>query len=109
MTEQKDIKDLIEIVDLGFAVEKAVVDIFVGGFKAEKLGELLNVIPAIGPAFDNVKDIKLELADLSGDEVAQLAAHVVAKGAMPEKAAAIVGKSLSVGFAVYDLIKAIKA
>lgn len=109
MSEQKDIKDLIEVVDLGFAVEKAAVEIFVGGFKAEKLGEILNVIPAIGPAFDNIKDIKYELSDLSAEEVAQLAAHVVAKGAMPDKAAAIVGKSLAVGFAVYDLVKAIKA
>jgi hypothetical protein len=109
MSEKQGIKELKEVVAFGMALEKAGVDILVGGFHADKLGEILNIIPVIGPAFEGIGGVVPELEDLSAEEAAELAAYAVSLGAMSEKAAEIVSKSLKVAGAAWELVKAIRA
>jgi len=111
MTDQaqkKDIKDLKEVVSFGFALEKAGVAIFAGGFHPDKLGELLPVYQTAIPAFENIGDVPSELADLDAEEIAELSAMLISQGALNEHVTQIIDKSLKVAVAAYELIKTIK-
>lgn len=106
---KRDIKNLKEVVDFGFAVSKSGMEIFGGGFKPEKLGELLNIIPTVGPAFEGIETVPAELADLDANEVSELTAHIAAKGVLPAKAGEVLDRSLRVAVAAWDLVQAIRS
>ncbi len=108
MSEKRDIKNLKELVDFGFAVEKAGADIFQGGFHADKLAEIFNIVPTVAPAFEGIGEIPSELSDLDESELADLIAHVASKGVLPAKAEMVLEKSIQVAFASWALYLAIK-
>ncbi len=108
-SEKRDIKNLKEVVDFGFALEKAGVAIFSGGtIHPDKLGEILGIIPTVGPAFSDIDEVPAELSDLDAEEISELVNHIVSKGVLPAKAMAVLDKSIRVAVAGWDLVQVIR-
>ena len=100
-----NIDSLKALVNFGLSVLKTGKDIFVGGFHAQNLGELMTVYAAATPLFSSFGDVLPELESLTDDEIAQLTAMVVAQG----KTGEVVKEALTVANHVFGLVKAIKA
>jgi hypothetical protein len=113
MSEQKDLKQLTEVVDFGLGLVKLGLDIA----KDKKvdlsdLGLVMASIPGLigtgDSAFRDMEHIPAELKDMSAEEAAALVSHVMVKLSLEEaKAAAITEKSLKAAVAVYALVKEI--
>lgn len=107
--QSNNIKDLIEVVDFGFELEKAASDIFQGGsVHLDKLSDLLGVYQKAVPAFENIGDVIPEIENLNAEESAELMAFIATKGVLNEHAAAVASKSLQIAVSGYDLFKLIK-
>lgn len=110
-TEVKDTKGLVEAVDLALGVvsvgKQAKAD---GKVDLNDLGLLLQLVPLIGPAVQDLSDIPAELKDLSTDEAAALIAHVGGKlslgSAHAEKVAT---EALKLVAQAYSLFQALEA
>lgn len=108
--EAKSTKELTEIVDLGLGIisvgEAAMKD---GKVDVSDLALLFQLVPLVAPAIDGMGEIPAEVADLSEQEAADLAAHVMLKLSIGDAhAREVVEKSLKAAAAVYALVKAIK-
>lgn len=105
-TQKLGINELTNIIEFGFELEKAGVDLFQGGsFHMEKLGELLPVYQKAIPAFANIGEVIPQLQDLDETEGAQLVALIVGKGVLAEDAAIKIEQSLKFALAGYNLFK----
>ena len=111
MTEKKSAKELTDLVDLLLGLVSV-------GLQAEQDGKidfqdlalLMQIVPLFAPAFDGVKEIPAELADLSLEEGEILVAHVMATLVISDvHAKAVIEKALKTAVAVYDLVKALQA
>lgn len=108
MPEQRDIKNLKELLSFGIAAKKAYTDILGGGLHTEKLGELFVVYQTAMPAIADIDQVPAEVTDLSREEIAELSAMVVAGGILSENAAETVLNVLQVGVAALNLYKHLK-
>lgn len=104
-----DIKNLTEVVDLGLAgasiYKQAMADHKIDFSDAPLL---LQLVPVVPPALEDIDKIPAEVSDLSSEELAALTAHVVQKlGVVDAKALEIIGGSLKVGSGVIQLLKAL--
>lgn len=111
MNENVGVKEIRDVLDLIVDGVKVGVEIGKDGkFTADDVTTLFRLIPALGPAFDNIKGIPAELKDMDPSEAAELVAHVATRLSLENaKAQAIVEKSLKIAVAIYDLIVTIKA
>src|SRR3954462_461685 len=99
MTESKNIKELIEVVDFGLDIVQLGIDI--GKDKKVDMSDLARVLKKaptlIGEGVAAVQrfgDIPLELKDLTEEESAEIVAHVMAKLSIEsDKAKKIIEKS----------------
>lgn len=105
----KGIQNLKEIVDFGFAIQKAGAAALADGkIGIEDFQLIFGVIPTVQPAFSDLGEAVPELTDLDGAEAAELTAYIVGKGTLPEHAAKVLEKSLKVAAAAWDLYKTLK-
>jgi len=110
MSEKKDIKNVMEILDFGFSALSFEKELLKDGkFHFESLGLIMPLYPKALAAYEDAGQAIPELADLDESEAAQLVAFVIGKGIANEHAAAIISKSLKVGVSIISLIKEINA
>lgn len=121
MTEQDqavavvDVKELTDVVD--FALDFVVLGQAIAKDKKidlSDLGSIIGAVPALisdgAQAYDNHEKIPAELSDLSGEEVAAMVAHVMARLSLEEgKAKAVLEAALKAAYANFVLVKAIVA
>lgn len=111
MTEAKSIKNLKEAVALVLAGAKVVgaarAD---GAINVADAGLLLNLIPVMGPAIEDIGQVPAELADLSAEEAAELCTFIMASQAVEsEKAKALIQGAFRVLAGAVQIIGAFKA
>lgn len=110
MSGKRDIKNLKEVVDFGFAVTNTGLALYKDGkWHPENLGKALEIIPTVQPAFEDMDEVPAELADLDSNEVAELTSHILAKGVLPAKASQVLDKSLRVAVAAWELVQTIRS
>lgn len=107
----KDIKNLKEVVSLVLsgvtAVKSAQAD---GKIGLEDLALLITLVPSLGPALEGLSDVPAELSDLSAEEVAELAAMVIAAQSVDDaKAKALISGAFKVIGGAVEIIQGLKA
>jgi len=106
------ITNTLEVValfsSLGVAFNGAKAD---GTINAADLGQLINIVPTIGPAIEGIGEIPAELKDLEPAEIETLKNRVISVVGQisGEKATRITSKSLTAGLAILDLILEIRS
>lgn len=105
-TEKLGIKETTELVDLVVDLAKVIVEATKDGkITVEDATLLFRLIPALGPAFQDVAKMPAEIKDMDVAEATELVAHVAARLSLDnEKAQAIVEKSLKLAVMIYDLV-----
>jgi hypothetical protein len=108
--EPKGIKNILEVLDLILAgVDVGVSVAKDGKVGADDLYHLMKLVPVVGPAIEEVKEVAPEFLDLDGEEGKQIVAHVASKLAVEDaKAKAIVLASMDVLLSGHKLFLAIK-
>lgn len=108
--EKTGIQALKAVVDLGLACVEAGVKVAGDGkLTLEDVGAIVAVLPAVLPVVTTAGTLPAELSDLSEEEAAELATHVMLKLAVDDaKARAVISSSLKVAAAVVGLVKAIR-
>lgn len=115
MSESVGVKEMQEVIDAVLdAVDLGKAVMTDGKVDVSDLAHLFAAVPGLATSIAAaVKDINMvvpEAKDLSGEELAALGAHVVARLAVAnEKAVKIVEASLKVAASVLGLVKAIQA
>lgn len=109
--ETKSTKELKEALDLVLGgisvVGQAKAD---GKIDMNDLAFLIQLMPKIGPALDGVGEIPSEVSDLSAEEVADMASHVMARLAVDDaKAKALISGGFKVIGGAVEIIKGLKA
>jgi len=106
-----DIKNTLEVITLGAAMGKAFAGAKEDGkIGVEDLGQLIQIIPALGPALADISRVPDELKAIDAAELAEIKAAVVevVGDVADDKAVDIAKASLDLGLAAYDLMQAIK-
>lgn len=106
-----DIKNTLEVITLGASMGKAFAGAKDDGkIGIEDLGQLIQIIPALGPALADISQVPAELKDIDSAELEQIKAAVidVVGDVAGDKAIEIAKASLDLGLAAYDLMRAIK-
>jgi hypothetical protein len=109
MSEKKDLKATKEMLHLLLTGVKVGVQAAADKkIDLNDAGLLFQLVPAIGPAVADAKDIPAELSDLSEDEGVELVAFVAAELAIPDAhARKVVEKALKAIVAVAVLVRTI--
>lgn len=111
MTELKGVQNTKEVLALVLAgvqvVKSAQAD---GKIDANDLGQLLTLIPTVGPAIDGIAEVPKEIGDLSGEELAELVAYISAHQALADdaKIKAVISGGLKVVAGALEVINALK-
>ena len=104
------IKETKEVLDLVLTCVNVGVNVAADGkVGVEDGAQLMQLLPVVGPAFGDIAIVPKELAELSGEEAAELVAHIGGKLALNnEQVVNIINKSLKTLHAAYELYMAIK-
>lgn len=103
------IKETQEVLQLVFALGKAVMSAKEDGFNTDDLSKIITVIPYVSPALEGASELPKELKDLSKEEIKTLlvfaANHLGSLAGADEKLATQVEKGLAVALALIEFIK----
>lgn len=108
----EDIKDTKELVTLVAVLAKAFKDAQADGrIDATDIAVLIQVIPSLTPALENITNIPAELKDLDAAEVQELADAVkVVVGELGDaKYAEVAERAVKAGLAIFEIVKILKA
>ena len=114
VAQEKGIKNLKELIQLGAAAAKVVREAKRndGKYSATDLPLLMNLFPVMGPAMEDVSEVPAELKDLSMDELKVLlsfgAAHIGEAYSEDEELVEKVEAVLGVGLALVKAVKVFK-
>lgn len=110
MGGEHGVKDVKELFDLGFALVQAGKGAMADGeVTLADLSQLMVVYPSIGPAFEGIKNVPLELGELDSGDTQALLEHAAQKMGMVTEDPALVKKVVAcvkVALAVGEALEA---
>jgi hypothetical protein len=98
----KETKEVLDFISAGVAAGVAIgAD---GKVDVQDLGQLLTVIPSVGPAFDSIALVPKEVGELDDADALELIAYVGAKLVLPgDKAKIVLNHSLRMAHKAYEI------